>query len=116
MPEQLSLLDDSGRARRDLGISRALQHAEKVEPGWQDRALAFLLDYAETHETFSGESVRQASRGIVPEPPHLRAWGSVIMAGARRGWIRKIGYVQVTNPAAHQANAALWRSVIFMGI
>ena len=113
--EQLSMLDDSGRIRRDLGIRHAVQHAEDVEPGWHESALLFLFSYSGNHETFSGEMVREASRDIVASPPHLRAWGGIMLAGAKRGWISRAGYIQVHNPDAHRANATLWRSLIYRG-
>lgn len=35
------------------------------------------------------------------------------MTAAKRGYIEKVGYIQVENPKAHKANAALWKSKIF---
>ncbi len=56
--------------------------------------------------------VRLEAKGIVPEPPSLRAWGAVLLSAAKRGWIRQVGYVHVDNPKAHKANAALWESCL----
>jgi len=106
----------TGRDLRDAGISQAAQHAEKHVTGWRERAMAFCKDYARRHGNFSCEDMRQAARGIVPEPPHLRAWGSVMVEAAKQGIIYQAGYIQVANPAAHRANAALWRSKIFKGV
>ena len=112
MPEQLSLFHD-GRHLRDKGIARAAQHAEDVEPDWQEKALDFLRTFAQERSLFSGEMVREASHASVPEPPHLRAWGAIMLTAAKRGWIVKDGYIQVQNPRAHRANAALWKSRIY---
>jgi hypothetical protein len=56
--------------------------------------------------------VRMEAKGIVPDPPSLRTWGAVLLTGARKGWIKRVGYIQVENPKAHKANAALWESLI----
>jgi len=115
---QLSFLDiektkPNGADLRNRGMKRALQHAEELEEGWNVKALDFLYVYAKKNPgRFSGEMVRLEAKGIVPDPPSLRTWGAVLLQGSRRGWIKQVGYTKVTNPAAHQANAALWESLI----
>ncbi len=107
---------DYGKQLRDRGISRAVEHAEEVEEGWQAKALAFMRTYAETHHLFSGEMVRIESRGVVSEPAHLRAWGAVLVGAAKRGWIKEAGFVKVSNPKAHKTPATLWESLLFKGV
>lgn len=114
---QLSFFDinkpkPTGIDLRDRGIKRALHHAEDVHDEWGAKALDFLYLYSKNHLKFSGEMVRLESKGIVPDPPSLRAWGAVLLHGARKGWIKRIGYIQVENPKAHRANASLWESLI----
>jgi hypothetical protein len=114
---QLSFLDvqkpkPTGEILRDKGIARAVKHADKVNDGWQKKALDYLYLYIVSHDRFSGEMVRQEAKGIVPEPPSLRAWGAILLQGSRRGWIRQVGFVHVQNEKAHRANAALWESLI----
>ncbi len=104
--------EDEGSRRRDKGILKAAQHAEEIYDQWQMKALAFLETYAMNHHRFSGEMVRLEARGIVPEPPSLRAWGGILMGASKRGWIKQVGYVRVENPRAHKANAALWESCL----
>jgi len=106
-------LNFSGEDLRDRGMQQAIDHADEVVDGWSAIALKFVMYYALNNRTFSGEQVRAASRGLVPEPPHLRAWGGVMMKAARRGIIRKCGYVQVENPKCHKTPASLWSSNIF---
>lgn len=108
-----SEFDFSGETLRDAGIKKAVDHADEVKGGWSTLALTFVEHYAMNNSIFSGEKVRGASAGIVPEPPHLRAWGGVILKAAKRGIICKRGYVQVENPNAHRANATLWQSNIY---
>lgn len=109
---EIEKVKPTGEILRDKGIRRAVEHANDVHDAWQSRALDFLYLYAMTHEKFSGEMVRLEAKGIIPDPPSLRAWGFVMQNGAKRGWIRQVGYVQVDNPKAHKANAALWESVL----
>lgn len=114
---QLSFFDvqkpkASGEMLRDKGIAKAVKHAEDTNHEWSKKALDFLYLYARAHDHFSGEMVRVEAKGIVPDPPSLRAWGSVLLSGARRGWIRQVGFVHVQNEKAHRANAALWESLI----
>jgi hypothetical protein len=112
---QLSFFDiqkqkPTGMDLRNRGIKRAVEHAEDIHDEWQAKALDFLYIYAKKHDKFSGEMVRQEAKGVVSDPPSLRAWGAILLQGARRGWISQVGYVQVNNPKAHRANAALWES------
>ena len=105
-------LNFRGEDLRDRGMQQAIDHADEVVDGWSAIALKFVTHYALNNRTFSGEQVRIASRGVVPAPPHLRAWGGVMMKAAKMAIIRKCGYVQVDNPLAHKATAALWKSNI----
>ncbi len=114
---QLSFLDiekplPTGEILRDKGIKKALDHAEDVHNGWQAKAVDFLYIYARDHHRFSGEMVRMEAKGIVPDPPSLRTWGAVLLTGARKGWIRRVGTIHVTNPKAHACFASEWESNI----
>ena len=101
----------TGRDLRDRDMARALKHTEKLNNGWQEKALSFLEEYCRTHHRFSGEMVRIEAKGIVEDPASLRTWGAVLLTGSRRGWIRQVGYVHVNTPSSHMANAALWESL-----
>lgn len=104
----------SGRELRDAGIERSLLSAERKVKGWSETAYGYLLEYLAMHaEAFRGEQVRTFAhaRGC-PMPAHARAWGGVLVRAAHAGLIAKAGIAQVHNPAAHCANAALWRKVL----
>lgn len=111
MTAQLSMFPaPTGRQLKDAGMKKAVVHADLVVSGWSAQAHSFLVDFVRIHEgEFMAEDVREKSRGIVPAPPHLRAWGQIIRSASVSGLIRRVGYGQVKNSKAHNANAAIWK-------
>ncbi|NKF21556.1 hypothetical protein [Solimonas marina] len=79
-------------ARRDTGIQRAGEHADRVSPDWIAEAARFIATYAETHVDFLAEDVVAASAGIIAPPPDGRAWGAALRRAAANGVIEKLGY------------------------
>lgn len=103
---------ETGAQLRDMGIDRAVTHANEATPSWSDQAFDFLTRYITDASEFMAEDVRLAAKGIVPEPPSLRAWGSVMMKAAKSGLIKRVGYRSVSNPLAHATPAAIWKPVV----
>lgn len=84
-----------GEAQRkaDLGMARAAEHADRVEPDWSERAFAELHLYCQPGAEFTAEEARAAMHANgLPYPPDGRAWGGVFKRAASRGLIVKIGY------------------------
>lgn len=105
-------LNLSGKELKDLGMSRAIDKAERVSPGWKEQAYNFLKDFAsKTKQCFMAEDVREASKGYVPEPENKRAWGGIMAKAAHAKIIRKVDIKPVKNPTSHQANATVWQRV-----
>lgn len=100
----------SAQARNE-GMAIASDHAEACYNGWNDVAYNFLVSFLSTRSTFMTEDVREASDGIVPNPPSNRAWGSVVVRAAKNGLIERIGYGEVSNKKAHCTPASIWRTV-----
>lgn len=105
----------AARAARDSGIQQAADHAEEVHPDWGDLAYEALRLYAAGKRasgvTFTSEDVRSSIAAAgVPEPPHLRAWGSVFKRAARAGLIVKAGIVESRAAHCHCAHVAAWRA------
>lgn len=101
----------SGKDLRELGIYRAVSHANVAHDGWSDKAYKVLKDFirfADGHP-FMCEDVREYASSFIPEPPHKRAWGSIFVRARKDGIIKHYGFGQVTNPRAHRANASLWK-------
>lgn len=111
MKEQAVILE--GQILKFRGIKRAVESADRKCDNWREIAYQFLEEYAREHESFMGEDVRKASKGIVPDPPNLRAWGGIISRAKNNNLIEHSGYGQVSNPTSHSANASIWRSLIF---
>ena len=100
----------TGEQLRDQGMNLAIQNANNKVENWSKLAYDFLIRYSKTESEFMTEEVREAARGILPEPLNLRAWGSVISTASRNGMIQRIGYRQVKNPKAHCTPASLWEA------
>lgn len=110
--QQTDTLFDYAARERDLGIARAEDHADRVEPGWPEMARAFLEEFARSHEFFISEDVSSASKDAgLPQPPTDRAWGGAYRHAQRNQIIAMDGTGRST-----RRNASLcprWRSLVF---
>jgi hypothetical protein len=80
------------RERAQDGIERAVEHADRVSPGWSDLALFHLQrDVRHRAAPFTIEKVRLDIAPLLPEPTDGRAWGAVTQAAIRRGVIVRTG-------------------------
>lgn len=105
----------SGNDLKELGIYRAVKHADDVQKDWQIMAYEMLLEFIEFSDgkPFMCEEVRAfaSKNSSLQEPPTNRAWGAVIHRAKGNGIIKHCGFGQVENPKAHQANASIWKGV-----
>lgn len=77
---------DAARARADLGMERAVAHADRVAPTWSERALEALRRFVRVRETpFLIEEARTAI--VIEAPTDGRAWGAVTQAAVRKNYI-----------------------------
>lgn len=110
------MIDDDARAARDAGIQQAAEHAEEIHPDWNELADEALRVFAASKrasgEAFTSEDVRSSiAAAFVPQPPHLRAWGSVFKRAAKAGLIAKVGIVESRAAHCHCAHVAAWKAV-----
>lgn len=103
---------------RDLaneGMQRAVEHADRVEPSWSDRAFNILADFARTNPEFMAEDVRVHAHKVLglPQPPDPRAWGAVVNSAVRSGLIVRDRYELTKIPPAHATPRPVWRSLVF---
>lgn len=89
---QIAIDFEAPRAQREIGMACAMEHAERVSPGWKDLAYQFLLDFARNHPSFISEDVSDASKAAgMEQPPTDRAWGSLYVKAAKSGVIVQSG-------------------------
>lgn len=94
---------------RDRGMKAAIDHANMITDNWSEKAYGFLRSYMTSHSVFMAEQVREASAGIITEPPSGRAWGAIIVRAVKEGLISRIGFQTVKNARAHCTPAAVWK-------
>lgn len=100
-----------GKQLRDQGIRRAINHANAVERDWDTMAYEFFTNVFLKHHKgeFQCEQFRAACKGVVPDPPSLRAYGGIITRAKFEKLIVKAGPPRaVKNPKAQMAFAAVW--------
>jgi hypothetical protein len=99
---------------RDAGMQRAAEHAEQTHRGWNERAFDFLRDYAMQNAEFISEDVSDASLATgFPQPPTLRAWGSVYRRAIREDVIIQTGSGR--SRRRHATICPRWGSLIYKG-
>jgi hypothetical protein len=96
---------------RDKGIAKAIDHANQVHESWGEKAYGMFRDFIYKRKCeFMCEDFRHAVTGLLPNPPHNRAFGNVLMRAAKAGLIERVRYAPVRNVKAHRANASVWRT------
>lgn len=83
--EQLSM--PVAEVLRDVGMTRAVEHANRVVPGWSDAALAYVKAYClRTEGLFTAEMIVASydAAGHI-QPASTKAWGSVMQRAQREG-------------------------------
>jgi hypothetical protein len=102
---------DFARKVTNEGIQRAVDTANRVSPGWSERAYNYLKVFVASRkpgEKFMTEEIRADFGTYNDEPVNYKAWGAVIRKGIVNGLIIKIGYDAVKNPKAHRTPAAVF--------
>lgn len=101
---------NQARANRDAGIKKAVNHANKIRPGWGEDAYKFLKKFLAGHNgPFMAEDVRSYAALLDFElPPNDRSWGAIIVRAKKEGLIEQRGTRKVKNKKANCANAAVW--------
>ena len=109
---QLTFEHQAAREAGELGMRRALEHAEAEHVGWGQLALMFLAHYAQQHKRFTSYELRKAARdwGLVM-PPTDKAFGPIFQRAAREGVIHGNGYV--AHPERHASPTVLWESLVY---
>jgi len=94
-----------------LAAQTAADHADRQSGGeWTTQAWDFFVRWAKARQgnSFQGEDVRLAAKGIVPEPPEPRAWGAILVKAAKARMISRVGYAPVKDPKSHGNPKSVW--------
>lgn len=94
LQSQLPLDLEAARTRGDLGVERAARRAEKLTPGWVERAADLIKTgaciLAARQTDFTIEEVRALVDAALPKPPDLRAWGAATRRAVTLGYIARV--------------------------
>jgi hypothetical protein len=82
------------KQERDAGIKQALDHAERDEPGFGERAYEFLVKFAAENERFSGEDATDAIKAAGIIPACDKAFGAVYQRALRANLIHRVAFGQ----------------------
>ncbi len=109
MSTQGLLFPQTGKELKDIGMQRAVDHADRVVDSWSDKAYKLLKIYIITKLTaFQCEDFRGWCKNKIEEPPSKRAFGAVIVRAKKNLLIKHVGYGVVENPKAHRTPASIW--------
>lgn len=92
---------DFAKARADVGIERSAARADRVLPGWTDRAAEAVRESLGTGgmgwlllcNEFTIEELRETIKHNstpLDEPPDARAWGHVTRRAVKLGYIERV--------------------------
>lgn len=93
MGNQLAIDFTPAMERAEVGMQRAVDHANRVESEWSGQALGLLVAFAkQTAGPFLIEDARRwAEESGLPPPPDARSWGAVTRRAKAKGRIEKTG-------------------------
>lgn len=69
--------------------------ANRAEPDWSERALSAIFKYGQQLGQFTIEAIRLTSG--LESPTSNKAWGGVVQAASRRGYIERVGFAPSTS-------------------
>ena len=100
----------AAETRRDLGIERAGEHADRVRALWRETAARLIRDYGRMAcKPFLIEDVvPYAKRRGLEDPPDGRAWGAAAKLAKRSGYIEACGYAPANT--SNRSPKVLWRA------
>lgn len=104
----------AGKKLGEVGLSLALETAEKKEKGWQKRTwqlFLWWLRYKKRGHEFMIEEFRgdMYAKDLIEKPPSERAYGFLSKWAVKGSWIEFAGNKKVSNTKAHGAFANVWR-------
>lgn len=104
--DQISI--EQARELGESGMLMAQQRAERQEPGFTERAKAFVLQYLRLHGDCSGEDITDACKAAGITPEEDRAFGPVYSSLSRNKQIEFAGYCD-RRKGHGTAGGRIWR-------
>ena len=95
---------------RDKGMRQAINHAGST---WKENAMRYVDEFTKSPGLYGKRFMMEEvaswaySQGL-QKPPHERSWGAVAVEAIKKGFIKRVGYGQVSNVRAHRANASIY--------
>lgn len=117
--EQLPLLElDLGRGKElaEVGLSLAVESAERKEKGWSKLCWQLFLVWLRKQKRgteFKIEDFRKYlyDYDLISPPPSERAFGFISVRAKKENWIVFVRTEKVKNKKAHGANASVWKKL-----
>lgn len=112
---QLNLNLSEARVNRDEGIQKAIDSAERKNPGWSAKAWEMFTDWLSNWPkgfTFQIETFRvSASARGLESPPTARAYGQIAVRARKEGLIKSNGQKPTSGATAHRCYANEWQKI-----
>lgn len=100
------------KEQKEIGIQRAVEHADREVEQWSEKAYRLFLEYCQGVYELKTEDARVYAEGKGLElPPTKRAWGAIPLKAAKNGFITNKGIVKSANVKCHQGFTTLWAVV-----
>jgi len=122
--KDLTLFDEvvEAKTNRDNAIQRAVEHADRVEVKWSDRAWGLFESYCEALTIAANNGVGEvvfrteqfvssAKSNGLPDPPDNRAFGAIILKAVKAGMITRVGYAPKTSKNCNCQPISVWKVV-----
>lgn len=109
MTIQLDIFES--RLRRDEGIARAEDKAEKDIPGWKEAAFNKIIEFINVHQgEFMCEEIRSfaAMDDNFELPEKGQAWAGPVKRAEKEGKIRFVKWQPIKGKAGHGRPGAVW--------
>jgi hypothetical protein len=99
----------------EQGLQIAMDHADRVEPGWNDLAFDMFREWLSGWPSgfrFRVEEFRMSAaiHGL-PDPPSLRAFGGLPRRARTAGLVRSVDLAKTTSKNQRGCFATVWEKI-----
>jgi len=113
---QVTLDEALASKRRDAGIARAAEGADRLDEEWKDRMYRAVVACAESNREFICDDVWRYASDADRNFAKPKALGAVVLRAAKAGVIANTGRFEKTaNARRHRSPVPVWRSLTYRG-